>query len=323
MEAYKNLSDVISCDLENYNLAKDVVLEEIKVRKKSWDLIANGSLDLEKVENKSEIAVMYKSLFEKLLEDSHSDFDKALFAIRSAYNVAQEERKQKIDNTFKLFQLSALMAEVEHDSANLLNNIAASMSSLLKDKTLSDDNVRKIKTIKEKSLIGIESLRVYVQKILNTKSESGENFKLNEILPPILEWIAGEYKNKNIELIIPLQDEIPNVLTRVDDIIMRMLLLNIINNAYEAVDLSKRHSFVRIDIFQNNDYVLIRITDNGVGIENYNIGKISNIGVTTKKNNLGLGMPTVRYLIESLGGKIDIYSEVDEGTDVTLFFPIS
>lgn len=321
MEAYQNLAEVISLDLEDYKFAQDVVLEEIKVRKNAWDLIADDSINLEKVENKKEIAFMYRSLFEKLLEDSHSDFNKALSAVKQAYNVAQEERNQKIINISKLFQLGALMAGVRHDSSNLLNDIVAIISLVLKDKSLSENSRKSMKLVKERILIGIESLRGdAIQKILSTRSSrSGQEYSLKVILPPIFEWIANEYQENKIKILFP--KNIPDLTTTTDPTIIRMILSNIINNAREAADNSKKDSYIKIEITNADKQIRIVISDNGQGINESRLSKIFNVGMSSKPDHLGLGMPTVRYLLESIGGQINIKSEFGNGSDVTLFIP--
>ena len=321
IKAYKNLAEVISSDLEDYNSAKDVVLEELKVRKNDWELIDKDSINLEKAEDKKEIAVMYKSLFRKLLEDSQENFDKALAAVSKAYNAALEERNQKLVNVSKIFKLGALMTGVRHESSNIFNEIFATNQLVLKDSLLNAESRKILIKVQEKILSGIGMLHDdFIHELLSTNSSiSNIKYSVKTILPPIFEWLFKEHQSNNINIYFP--SDIPDLETDVEPNVFRMSLSIVINNACEAFDSSKSNNFIRIEAKSFNSYLILSVTDNGIGIEIEKLKEIFNVGTSGKKSHLGLGMPTIKYLLESVGGGVSVSSESGKKTEVSLKIP--
>ncbi|MEO5895385.1 MAG: sensor histidine kinase [Vicinamibacterales bacterium] len=69
------------------------------------------------------------------------------------------------------------------------------------------------------------------------------------------------------------------------------------------------------------DRVQIRVTDTGCGIPADRIGPIFDDFVTTKRRGLGLGLAISKKIVEQLGGRIRVTSEVGRGTVFVLDFP--
>jgi len=69
------------------------------------------------------------------------------------------------------------------------------------------------------------------------------------------------------------------------------------------------------------DRVQMRITDTGCGIPADRIGAIFDDFVTTKRRGLGLGLAISKKIVEQLGGRISVTSEVGKGTAFVLDFP--
>jgi signal transduction histidine kinase len=71
----------------------------------------------------------------------------------------------------------------------------------------------------------------------------------------------------------------------------------------------------------HGDRVQIRVTDTGCGIPADRIGAIFDDFVTTKRRGLGLGLAISKKIVEQLGGRISVASEVGKGTVFVLDFP--
>ncbi len=69
-------------------------------------------------------------------------------------------------------------------------------------------------------------------------------------------------------------------------------------------------------------YAELRVVDNGCGISSEHIGKVFEPYFSTKgADGTGLGLSTVKDVVERIGGAIDIQSEVGTGTAVSVFLP--
>ena len=104
---------------------------------------------------------------------------------------------------------------------------------------------------------------------------------------------------------------------------LRQVIGNVIKNSSENFQenniLNKIITFSSI-ITQN--YILLSIEDNGVGIKEANKIKILEPYFTTKKNGTGLGLAISKKIIEDHHGEINIESS-KKGTKVKIKFPIN
>jgi signal transduction histidine kinase len=70
-------------------------------------------------------------------------------------------------------------------------------------------------------------------------------------------------------------------------------------------------------------YIEIRISDTGSGIETDDSGRVFEPFYTTKEGGAGLGLAIVNRIVESHGGRIKIESELDKGTSCVVVLPRS
>ena len=100
---------------------------------------------------------------------------------------------------------------------------------------------------------------------------------------------------------------------------VEMVLMNLIINAYEAID---REGVIRVSAGANGESVNIAVHDNGSGIP---AGLMETALFrpfkTTKKNGFGIGLYQCKTIIEAHGGSISVQSEVGTGTSFTVTLP--
>jgi two-component system chemotaxis sensor kinase CheA len=102
-----------------------------------------------------------------------------------------------------------------------------------------------------------------------------------------------------------------------------------IEHAEDRVILGKPKSgLIKLTAYQEGNKVVITVSDDGGGIKSENIGKIFDQGFSTTKevNNIsgrGVGMDVVKQKILSLGGSIDVKSEVNKGSIFTINLPLT
>jgi signal transduction histidine kinase len=71
----------------------------------------------------------------------------------------------------------------------------------------------------------------------------------------------------------------------------------------------------------HGDTVQIRVYDTGCGIPAERLHAIFEDFVTTKRRGLGLGLAITKKIVEQLGGRISVASEVGKGTTFVIEFP--
>jgi signal transduction histidine kinase len=81
-----------------------------------------------------------------------------------------------------------------------------------------------------------------------------------------------------------------------------------------SVELSRAHT---------SQEIKIAISDTGVGIKKEDLVHIFDPCFTTKQSGTGLGLAIVHKIIESHKGEVRVESELDKGTTVKVFLPVS
>ena len=134
---------------------------------------------------------------------------------------------------------------------------------------------------------------------------------LHQLMLPTLE-------QKNIELEVILKD--PDITLEADMALVEQMLINLIVNAIEAVkDLEAPKIF--LSAYQsNNNKTIIKVADNGHGIEEELLDKIFIPFFSTKKSGSGIGLSLCKQIMLLHKGNIQVQSKPNEGTAFTLQF---
>jgi signal transduction histidine kinase len=204
---------------------------------------------------------------------------------------------------------------VSHDLKSPLANII-SLTDLLEQENvdlLSEDSKSYLKYLKSSSY----SLRNYIDGILNFyKSDSLLTYNRQEFQ---LDYLLNEIKkvlpiNGNVSI----ESNFENIKIVTNKAALQQVLLNLISNALRYN--SKVDIEVRIHFSQDEKYLYFKVLDNGNGIETKNFNKIFNlfevVEDTSSENEKGsgIGLATVKKVVESLGGKISVESAVGKGS---------
>jgi two-component system, NtrC family, nitrogen regulation sensor histidine kinase NtrY len=141
-----------------------------------------------------------------------------------------------------------------------------------------------------------------------------------KIINRSLDFIKLTSKN-SIKLIIKTNNRFING----DEDQLNRVIVNLIKNSEESFleTIAKDPNFkgnIDIEIDDNNDYIIIRLTDNGTGITD--VKKAMTPYFTTKKKGTGLGLPIVTKIINEHSGKFTIKNTLNEtGTVVIISIP--
>jgi len=102
-----------------------------------------------------------------------------------------------------------------------------------------------------------------------------------------------------------------------------IVLNNIISNAFKYKDNTKEISSLKIDYSCNNQNAIIKLEDNGIGIEDKHKEKVFEMfyRATMLSSGSGLGLYIVKETIDKLGGQIAVESEFGVGTKFTIEIP--
>jgi two-component system NtrC family sensor kinase len=145
-------------------------------------------------------------------------------------------------------------------------------------------------------------------------------FDINALCLQTLELLAYQLKVNNITTVTQLAEGLPK--TMADGHQLQQILINIFNNAYQAMAENQAKGQLKITTTYNNKEIFISITDNGPGISPENLHRIFDPFYTTKEKGTGLGLSISYGLIREHEGDITVASALGEGTTFTIELPI-
>jgi two-component system, NtrC family, nitrogen regulation sensor histidine kinase NtrY len=96
---------------------------------------------------------------------------------------------------------------------------------------------------------------------------------------------------------------------------------NLLNNAVQAIG-DQQGGIVRIHLANEEEHIIVRISDNGCGISADRAQRIFQPDFTTKTSGMGLGLAIVKGIVEGIHGNISFKSEEQSGTTFIIKFPV-
>ena len=140
---------------------------------------------------------------------------------------------------------------------------------------------------------------------------------LGELIDHSLRIVDHEAKYARVHIAKVFKEDIPKLI--IDPDRFSQVLLNLLINAIQAMP---KGGELSLTVEQEENRLLVHITDTGEGIAPENLADIFNPYFTTKRNGTGLGLAIVHKIIEDHGGTVRISSKLEMGTTVTLALPL-
>lgn len=145
--------------------------------------------------------------------------------------------------------------------------------------------------------------------------------KLYPIITDIVEQLKLIAEQKNIHA---STENMEDVIIKGDEILMRMLLLNLADN---AVKYTSQNGTIKLSLGKDNGWAKIAIEDNGIGISEEDIPYIfdrfyrANKVRTANYNGGGLGLSICKWIVKSHHGTIEVQSKLHKGSIFTVTLP--
>ncbi|WP_216829340.1 PAS domain S-box protein [Alkalihalobacterium elongatum] len=113
--------------------------------------------------------------------------------------------------------------------------------------------------------------------------------------------------------------EAEKILVYCDDNQLKQVFINLIKNAIDAMPTGGK---ISLEVELENEHVIIRIKDEGIGIPEEKIASIGRPFFSTKENGTGLGLMISFGIIENHNGKVFVNSKENQGTTFTITLPL-
>jgi signal transduction histidine kinase len=227
----------------------------------------------------------------------------------SAVMLAQSEREQAWREMAK---------QVAHEIKNPLTPMRLTVQSFQRKFEENDPNLKQKVNDYSKTLIQqIDTMSAVASAFSNFASmPAQQNETLNVV--HVVE-LALDIFNEDFIVFESAKEEIISKLDRTQLI---RIITNLVKNAIQSIPEEQGFKQVLVSVNEKDENVIIKVKDNGTGIELENRDHIFEPKFTTKTSGMGLGLGIIKNIIENYKGTITFETELGKGTTFIVSLPI-
>jgi PAS domain S-box-containing protein len=247
-------------------------------------------------------------------EDSDNVFIEIINDITEQKNLQEE-----LIRTEKMAGIGTLAAGIAHELNNPLAGIAGTAEIMLAE--VPEENphheyLQDILTYSSTAADVIKELAIYSRK--EEKKET-QQVELVRVLEFSLRLAMRGIDSQNIKV---RRNYHALPLIEANEGNLQQLFLNLIVNAIQAMD---GQGTLTLSCMEKDGFVYVKVADTGCGIPEENLSQIFTPFFTTKApgKGTGLGLSNCYSIVEQMGGRIRVKSELHEGTEFTTMFPLN
>lgn len=237
---------------------------------------------------------------------------------------------------YSLYRLAQINRQIEREEFEIVKQIDATETTskifchYIKNELLAIQAELELLSISDNTTSAISSTVVRCQKLYKRIDEIHKSTKTNElhlmdvILQNILDEILLSIQESQIKLNIRRSYPSEPIIVLADPTYLEQALHNIILNAVEAmVKKPPKERILTVQLQSMEDWHLIEIKDTGTGISSSNLGKIFTPFFSSKPVNhhWGMGLSLSHRIIHAHEGKIQVQSQLGEGTVFQILLP--
>jgi PAS domain S-box-containing protein len=246
------------------------------------------------------------------------------------------ERKQlarQLHQSQKMEAIGQLTGGIAHDFNNLLGVIIGNLDLLDRLVKGNEAAVKRVQTAQKAAIRGADITRRLLMFSSNEELKPSVVL-LGDSIQNTIE-LAGRALGAEIKITTHVDESVPPLF--VDPAGLESALLNLVVNARDAMPkggsiiiasqvekLGESHPAVQTGDLKAGRYVRVSVSDTGHGMSRETLERAFEPFFTTKLRNkgTGLGLAMVYGFVKQSGGAVRAYSELDQGTTVSLYLPI-
>ncbi len=240
----------------------------------------------------------------------------------------KEMMNEKVIEAGKLASVGELAAGIAHEINNpiaIMVEEAGWIGDLLGEEDFKDsENVTELKRALAQIRTQGERCKEITHKLLSFARRTDPRIRevqFNDLIQEVLGVSEQRSRFSNVKVTTNLAPDLPLVAASPSE--MQQVLLNLINNAIDAIGTSG--GAIEVTSRTDGDFVVVDVADNGQGIPAAVLPRIFDPFFTTKPvgKGTGLGLSICYGIVKKLGGDITVNSAVDVGTVFHIYLPKS
>jgi|APIni6443716594_1056825.scaffolds.fasta_scaffold02209_2 signal transduction histidine kinase len=239
-------------------------------------------------------------------------------------NLQRKKLEQQLNQKEKLASLGNMIAGVAHEVKTPLSIIKTRIQ-MWQQEVLKNPEIAEHISLDSMQMVINETNRLsyLVKRLLIFSRPIDKKMKetdINSLIREIVSFINVERNNKYITVNLLLNEGIPKIIA--DENSVRQVFINVLENAFEAMNSGGAINIITDNDFKNNR-IVIRISDTGKGIPEEIINKVFEPFFTSKEAGVGLGLAISHQIVTAHNGEIYFSDNSDKGTDCIIKLPVS
>lgn len=220
-------------------------------------------------------------------------------------------------------ELARLAGGLVHELKNPLSTLSLQLGLLREEWAESDSPKAKraVRTL-DNLLREVQRLNEILEAFLRfarTDPIQVTDAALNSIVEQVVSFVAPEASARGLEIRTFLDLDLPPV--RADVARVNQALLNLLINARQALE-DRAAGRISVITRRDGEEAVVEVVDDGPGMDRETLERCFEVYFSTKRNGSGLGLATVRRIMEAHGGRVEIQSALGHGTRAQLRFPL-
>jgi len=161
-----------------------------------------------------------------------------------------------------------------------------------------------------------------IRRLFKKGTPQRELVDVNEVIREMIALLRSEATRHSISVGTDLSADLPQIMG--DRVQLQQVLMNLIMNSIDAMkDVEGARELVVKSQPEENEQVLVSVSDTGVGLPPQQTNQIFNAFFTTKPDGTGMGLSISRSIVESHGGRLWAAGNSPRGANVCLSLPIN
>ncbi len=270
-----------------------------------------SEIDVVNMKDRDRITFSKGNLKYVLQKDSYYNkgFNHPFYLLNELTNELREAEKRAYGKVIRM---------MAHEVNNTVGAVNSILSSVLSDKELPDDNGEDENTmILKVALARNEQLNRFMKRfsdVIKIPLPDRSRYELNDSVSAVVNLYSKLLSDKNIVLNLSMAEPSPYIFA--DRSQIEQVITNIIKNAAEAIG-----SDGEIRVISINSPPVLKIVDNGHGLDKKSMNKLFTPFYTTKTDGQGIGLTVVNEILVNHGFRFSLHPDEKGLTEFMIRFP--
>jgi signal transduction histidine kinase len=233
-----------------------------------------------------------------------------------------QNRQEQLLQSGKMAAVGTLTSGIAHELNNPLNNISLTVEALMDDfDDLSDEEKRRMLT---QAYTQVERAAATVRNLLDFTRKGHSvfaHYQISKAVDTARRLVENEARLCGVTWEVNLPADLPEIWGHPHG--LQQVFLNLFLNAIQVMP-EGGELRVEAEVVEE-EWVRVQVTDTGPGIAPEHLPQIFDCFFTTKEPGMGtgLGLSVSHSIIEEHGGRIEVTSELDQGTTFSVYLPLA